>query len=222
MVTLAIPCVSNKHDVAVSRALSDADVAHRFVLGTVYNLPFGRGRCFGADASGISQALFGGWQVNSIITYQNGLPLRFTARNTSGVRGYMTVPNNSVQSGKLTGRVQDRLGEYFNTGVFSQPSPFTFGNHSVFSPDIRSDVIRNWDLSIFKQFRTEFFNIFNTPRFSNPNTSVTSSSFGRITSQANDSRQVQFGLKFLWLLYFTLLRQNSSDYSDGRPRNFLD
>ena len=75
MVTLAIPCVSNKHDVAVSRALSDADVAHRFVLGTVYNLPFGRGRCFGADASGISQALFGGWQVNSIIN----LPERLTA-----------------------------------------------------------------------------------------------------------------------------------------------
>ena len=198
----------NTYDVAASRALSDADVAHRFVMGTFYNLPFGRGRRFGADASGISQALFGGWQVNGIITYQSGLPLRFTARNTSGVLGYMTVPNNSGQSGKLTGRVQDRLGEYFNTDVFSQPSPFTFGNHSVFSPDIRSDVTRNWDLSIFKQFhiteklqtqfRAEFFNAFNTPRFSNPNTSVTSSSFGRITRQANDSRQVQFGLKFLW------------------------
>jgi hypothetical protein len=29
-------------------------------------------------------------------------------------------------------------------------------------------------------------------------TSVTSSSFGVITSQANAPRQVQFGLKFLW------------------------
>jgi hypothetical protein len=198
----------NTYDVAASRALSDADVAHRFVLGTVYDLPFGRGRRFGSDASGVAQALFGGWQVNGIITYQSGLPLRFTASNTAGILGYMTLPNNSGQSGKRTGRVQDRLGEYFDTSVFSQPAPFTFGNHSVYSPDIRNDGIGNWDLSIFKQFhiteklqtqfRAEFFNAFNTPRFGSPNTSVTSSSFGRITSQANDSRQVQFGLKFLW------------------------
>jgi hypothetical protein len=120
----------------------------------------------------------------------------------------MTLPNNNGQSGRLTGRVQDRLDRYFDTSAFSQPAPFTFGNHSVYSPDIRSDGTANWDLSVFKefgiteklktQFRAEFFNAFNTPQFGNPNLSVTSSSFGRVTSQANDSRQVQFGLKFLW------------------------
>jgi hypothetical protein len=45
------------------------------------------------------------------------------------------------------------------------------------------------------QFRAEALNAFNTPRFGNPNTSVTSSSFGVITSQANAPRQIQFGLK---------------------------
>ena len=45
-------------------------------------------------------------------------------------------------------------------------------------------MVRNWDLSLFKQFqvtegsvvqfRAEYFNAFNTPRFGNPNTSVTS------------------------------------------------
>ena len=38
----------------------------------------------------------------------------------------------------------------------------------------------------------------NTVQFSGPNTSVTSTSFGVITSQANAPRQLQFGLKFLW------------------------
>ncbi|MCP5116435.1 MAG: hypothetical protein GY953_36860, partial [bacterium] len=188
----------NTYDVAASRALSENNIAHRFVMGTVYELPFGRGRQFGADASGISQALLGGWQVNGIITYQTGTPLRLTASNTSGVFGYMTVPSNNGRSGKKTGPVQERLGEYFDTSVFSQPAPFTFGNHSVFSPDIRSDGITNWDLSFFKefritekmqtQFRAEFFNAFNTPRFGNPQTRVTSSSFGRITSQGNAPR----------------------------------
>jgi len=39
---------------------------------------------------------------------------------------------------------------------------------------------------------------FNTPRFGSPNTSVTSSSFGVISSQSNAPRQIQFGLKLLW------------------------
>jgi hypothetical protein len=196
------------YNVAASRALSDADIAHRFVMGTVYDLPFGRGRRFGTDASRIAQAILGGWQVNGIISYQSGVPLRLTANNTAGILGTMTLPNNNGQSGRLTGRVQDRLDRYFDTSAFSQPAPFTFGNHSVYSPDIRSDGTANWDLSVFKefgiteklktQFRAEFFNAFNTPQFGNPNLSVTSSSFGRVTSQANDSRQVQFGLKFLW------------------------
>ena len=48
------------------------------------------------------------------------------------------------------------------------------------------------------QFRAEALNAFNTPRFSGPNTSVTSSSFGVITSQANSPRQIQMGLKILF------------------------
>jgi hypothetical protein len=74
--------------------------------------------------------------------------------------------------------------------------------------DLRNDGIRNLDLSVFKefypregmriQFRAEWLNAFNTPRFGSPNTSVTSSSFGVITGQANSARQMQFGLKLYW------------------------
>jgi len=35
-------------------------------------------------------------------------------------------------------------------------------------------------------------------QFSAPNTSVTSTSFGVISGQANAPRQLQFGLKLLW------------------------
>jgi hypothetical protein len=48
------------------------------------------------------------------------------------------------------------------------------------------------------QFRTEWLNAFNTPRFGSPNTTVTSSAAGVINSQANSPRQTQFGLKVLW------------------------
>ena len=74
--------------------------------------------------------------------------------------------------------------------------------------DLRNDGVFNYDLSVFKnfhaterlniQFRAEGLNAFNTPRFGSPNTSVTSSSFGVITGQANSPRQIQFGLKALF------------------------
>jgi len=54
------------------------------------------------------------------------------------------------------------------------------------------------------EFRAEFFNLLNTPQFNNPNGTVGSPAFGRITSAGSPisfqrtSRQIQFGLK----LYF--------------------
>jgi hypothetical protein len=198
----------NTYDVRASRSLSPDDIAHRFVMGFVYQLPFGRGRRFATDLRGAAQFLLGGWEINGIVTYQSGAPIAISASNTSGIFAPMTLPNNNGRSGKKTGRVQDRLNQYFDTGVFSQPAPFTFGNHSPYSPDIRNDGVRNWDLSLLKdfyvtervttQFRAEFFNAWNTPRFGTPNTSVTSSTFGVISSQANTPRQIQFGLKVLW------------------------
>lgn len=179
-----------------------------YTSGFLSEPPFGRNRALLSDLSGPLEMLLGGWQVNGIATYQTGTPLIISANNTSGLFARRTLPNNNGQSGAKSGPVQDRLDAYFDTSVFSQPAPFTFGNHSLYSPDIRSDATRNWDLSLFKefrirervttQFRAEAFNAFNTVRFGNPSTSVTASNFGVVASQANSPRQIQFGLKFLF------------------------
>jgi hypothetical protein len=198
----------NTYDVAASRALAGHDIAHRFVTSVLWDLPVGRGRALNTGDSKLAQALLGGWQINGIVTYQSGAPLALSATNTSGLFAPRTQPNNNGQSGRRTGRVQDRLDRYFDPTVYSQPAPFTYGNLSRFLPDVRSDMLRNWDLSLFKefriteriqsQFRAEFFNAFNTVQFGSPNTTVTSNTVGVITSQANAPRQIQFGLKFLW------------------------
>ena len=198
----------NSYDILADRSLVDIDLAHRLVFSYIYELPFGRGRRFGAGVAGWLNWLLGGWQVNGITSFQTGTPLSLSASNTAGLFNPKTRANNNGRSGKLRGKVDQRLDRYFDTSVFSQPPPFTFGNVGERLPDIRSDGIRNWDLSLFKefapsermrvQFRTEFLNAFNTPRFGGPNTSVTSSSFGFISSQGNSPRQTQFGLKLLW------------------------
>ena len=48
------------------------------------------------------------------------------------------------------------------------------------------------------EFRAEFYNATNTPQFSNPNTTVTSATFGTITATRQNPRLVQFALKYLF------------------------
>ena len=135
--------------------------------------------------------------------------LGIAASNTAGTFGQAEYANNNGRSGALFGRAQDRLNRWFDTSVFSQPDPYTYGNTSPRIADIRGPYINNFDLSLFKefhpvgewmklQFRAEALNAFNRVQFANPNTTVTSSSFGRVTAAANSPRQVQFGLKLMW------------------------
>ena len=48
------------------------------------------------------------------------------------------------------------------------------------------------------QFRSEFFNILNTPQFQIPNRTFNTPQFGTITETINDNRDVQLALRFLW------------------------
>jgi hypothetical protein len=198
----------DSYNIRQSRALADYDIAHRFVMSYIYELPFGRGRRFGADWAGVTNFVLGGWQFNGFTTFQSGTPLQISANNVAGLFNPIGIASNNGRSGKRTGEIVDRLDRYFDPTVYSQPLAFTFGNMSIYAPDLRSPGIRNWDLSIFKewrvvekatvQFRTEAFNAFNTVRFGSPNTTVTSNQFGVISTQANSPRQVQFGLKLLF------------------------
>ena len=197
----------DSYNMRSSRSLASIDIAHRFVISYLYELPFGKGRKFGNGAGGVLNTVIGGWQLNGITTFQTGTPLTISASNTAGLFNALTRANNNGKSGKLSGPVDERLSRYFDTSVYTQPAPFTFGTASAVS-DIRNDGVKNFDLSLFKefdplerlrvQFRVEALNAFNTPRFGSPDTSVNSNTFGVISSQANNPRQLQFGLKLLW------------------------
>lgn len=81
-----------------------------------------------------------------------------------------------------------------------------FGNSGV--GIVRGPDQRNFDIALVKrtvtgwptesanvEFRTEFFNAFNTPQFADPDTTVTNSTFGRITATSVGPRIIQFSLK---------------------------
>ena len=113
-----------------------------------------------------------------------------------------------ASAGRIPGsffKREARLNDYINPAAFSAAPQFTFGDVGR-TIDMRGPGQVNWDASVFKnfsikervkcQFRTEALNAMNTPLFYGPNVSFGSSSFGKITSQANFSRQLQLALRF--------------------------
>jgi hypothetical protein len=175
-------------------------------MNYIYELPFGRGKSF-LSGGGIAAAIVGGWTVTGITTLQKGRPVELTAPNNTNSFGGGSRPNNNGQSAALPSG-ERTLERWFNTSVFSQPEPFTFGNTGRLLPDVREAGITNFDLSVHKrfpirerlnvEFRAEMFNAFNTPQFGRPNGSFGNVQFGTINTQANSPREIQFGLKLLF------------------------
>jgi len=199
------------------RSLSSQNVAQRLVISYVVDLPFGHGKTYLSGASGYLDKLVGGWGIDGVTVFQSGFPLALTngAPNYTSTFGGNTHSRPNVVAGcnrgsPLSGRGQ--LNEWFNTACFTAPADFTFGNEGRTDSALRASGIRNFDFALFKrtrfgpdeklglEFRSEFFNIFNRTQFAPPNTSVTSSTFGVVSSTASGTnpRLIQFGLKFIF------------------------
>jgi hypothetical protein len=189
------------------RSLDPADTAQRFVLSAVYELPFGKGRRW-APSSKVADVMVGGWQVNTILTLQGGLPM--LVRGASNFRA--DRPNSTGRSAELDNRGAAR---WFDTTAFRNPADFTLGNVGRVLPDARTPGAVNMDLSLIKdtrlherlrlQFRAETFNVANHVNLGIPNTTFVpgpdglnrSGTFGVITT-ARDARIGQLGLKLVF------------------------
>ena len=89
--------------------------------------------------------------------------------------------------------------------IRSQPGLWTDG-HNVFLYHHPARM-SNYDFSVFRnfrimetariEFRTEFYNLTNTPHFNNPSGNIGSTVFGRITS-AKDPRLIQLTLRYFF------------------------
>ena len=205
----ASTAIQDSYNLRAARAISSFDAAHRLVLSYIIDLPFGTGHKFMRGARGIAGKAISGWGVNGISTFQSGFPLGLTtANNLTNSFGGNSFPNSNGQSAKLTGPAQQRLGKWFEVADFSSPPASAFGNVGRVLPDVRMHGIANYDFSVFKntpinerfrlQFRTEIFNLFNRVQFGRPGTALGLSTFGVVSSQANDPRLIQFALRLLY------------------------
>jgi hypothetical protein len=193
----------NNHDPERDYGLSDFDVDHRLVGSFVYNLPFGSGEKFASNATGLKDAVVGGWQVNGIYTWQRGFPMTITAADLGGLNDtFGTNRADLVGDPKVSNRTVDR---WFNTAAFAQPPQGALG--TLGRNTERGPGVNNLDLALFKnfelvrgmrlQFRLESFNALNHTQFSGVSTNIASANFGVVTS-ARPARINQLGIKLLF------------------------
>jgi hypothetical protein len=202
----------NLYDLSAERGNGSFDLRHRLVTSWTWDLPFGKGRRFLSVATGAAERILGGWQVNGIQSIYSGLPFTVTSSiNTLNGSGGQRA--NRIGDGRLS-QSERTLDRYFDIDAFVTPAQYQFGNSGT--NILKGPGTVQFDFSAFKhiqlgsneqrrlQFRTEFFNLFNTPQFNNPNAAVGNVNMGRITSAGSKptlqrtSRQIQFALK----LYF--------------------
>ena len=200
--------IQNPYNLALYRGNSTFDLRHNLTLSWTYELPFGRGKRFLRDAKGPLQWVAGGWQMNSIDTFQTGTPFTATMQTNTLNVGSGTQWPNRIGSGQLA---NPTIKLWFDPTAFAAPGAYTFGNegrNTLYGPPTRQV-----DLSFFKnlafsadgarrlQFRAEAFNVFNTPQFNNPNAQIGFAGVGQITSAGNPplyqrtSREIQVALK---------------------------
>ena len=159
----------DEHNPRLDHGLSDFDVNHRFVTSFVYQLPFGRGKKFGANMNKAADLALGGWQTTGIVTFQKGFPFSVLANDNFGLLTTFTQRANLVSGCNPNGGFSKSIQEWFNTACFVQPLAGQFGDSG--RNIIRGPGINNWDLGLGKdfrftervafQFRVETFNTFN-------------------------------------------------------------
>jgi len=196
--------IVNSYNKRTDYGNSDQNVPNRFVGSVNYTLPF-RG-------SGALRPVVQGWQLNGIVTFSDGIPFSvFAGANSLGVADGIvpraqfvdTSGNGSLSPG------QRNVKKWFDTSAFANPGAQQWGNSG--RNILQGPGTKNVDFSVFKviplhestnlELRSEFFNLFNTPQFNNPNATVGTSTFGTVSSAGSPntlqrvSREIQLAAK---------------------------
>jgi hypothetical protein len=207
----ASPYWQNIYDPKAEWAPCYYDETHNLTTYAVYELPFGKGKQFGANMNKAANAAVSGWTVSPIVTLHTGFPLALynngtdqTGTNSRGLRPDCNGTNT------VWGR---RDATAAQGGGFAWFDPSNYANAARFGTcapqlgGLRGPGYYNWDLSLQKnfllserfklQFRSDFLNAFNRVNLAVPNTTVQSSTTGVIQA-SQPARNIQFALKLYY------------------------
>jgi len=215
----------NNQDAEPTKAVTDIDSTHVFVVSGVYQLPFGKGKRF-ADSGGVVNTLLGGWEYTWVGNFRSGRPLNLPTNvylikdpTLGGESSFDRFFNNCVQQTDGTSRRGVRVAGTTNTVFEPCTDPAwvlrntsnTLANIPLRLANLREPWAPQFDMALNKTFgitedvrfqlRFETFNTFNTPLFGSPNMNPTNSGFGILIPEnsvrnGSNFRQIQLGGKF--------------------------
>ncbi|HVS87368.1 MAG TPA: carboxypeptidase-like regulatory domain-containing protein [Candidatus Acidoferrum sp.] len=160
------------------RAVSDFDTTHQINVNWIAELPFGRGRSIGRNASGVVDAFIGGWQLSGLARWTTGFPFtvdngQFWATNwdEQGSGQLIAIPKTGAFK-QPDGTVSVFPHPTAALNDFVHPFPGQSGSRNV----LRGDGFAGWDMNLSKrwkmpweshslQFRWEVYNVPNLKRF---------------------------------------------------------
>jgi hypothetical protein len=188
-------------NLAPEYARSLDSVPNRVTMAITEVLPVGRGRKYLGSPNGFAGKLLdyvvGGWQVNYEQLLSNGVPLTVTQSDVSthfgptGTGGSVqrpTIINGDPHSACFSGKPQNRLGAYLNGGAFTATQAYQYGNAPRTLPcrtpgyDTATASLNKNLFTIHErftlQYRVEALNLYNTPQFATPGTTLSIGSYG--------------------------------------------
>ncbi|MBI1787586.1 MAG: TonB-dependent receptor [Acidobacteria bacterium] len=176
-----------------SKVIGEFDNPHRVAMAAIYELPFGQGKTLRTNIAAVD-TIIGGWQWNAMYIYQRGQAVSLPSVLATGI------------SPKLDNRSIDK---WFNTDAMKVLPAFTARRIPWAWNELRVPSINNWDMSFMKntflykervklQLRCEMINAFNRVWFGGVDVGPTSGSYGRLTSQVNNPRNIQLGMKVIF------------------------
>jgi hypothetical protein len=202
--------VQDPLNLAADRGLSTFNICCRFVASAIYELPFGQGKRFLSGVNGKVNQVLGGWQANGVLGANSGYP--YTPLDP------FNLANTDVSGGNRPDRVCNGALSNHNRQLWFDPTCFPLEPPYQFGSAGRNVIIGpgafTFDFSLLKnfhikesqqlQFRFEMFNALNHTNLGAPTVQVGLGSTGMIfsdqggTTGSSGSREIQFGLKFIF------------------------
>jgi outer membrane receptor protein involved in Fe transport len=194
----------NYYDLKASRGVLAFSVPQVLTMEGQYALPVGIGQRY--LNHGPVAYILGNWQANTNLQIRSGQPYNMAVSGDvanieapAGDSWYTYERPNVIGNPKLA---HPTRSEGFNTTAFQVPATGTYGNAGT-SP-LYSMHVADADMSLFKNFsirekmsftfRAEAFNVFNIQNYGVPDSTITDTTAGVITSNVTNPREIQLGL----------------------------
>ena len=186
--------VINTWNPGLQRGISDFDTTHQVNANWIVQLPFGKGKRFGANDGKLLDALIGGWELAGLTRWTSGFPVNIS--NGATWPTDWQLPGNATVVGPTNARTTQgvvKAGQpvvslfrsdlpdtflcsgcpQYGKGPFRHDFPGEVGGRN----QVRGDGYSGFDMALGKQwkmpykeshsldFRWEVFNVFNVNRF---------------------------------------------------------